>query len=67
VIRGRLRSLDITSVQLEGTYPITAGGDSTVVQVAYSLATVRNPNFDPAKAFEVPPAQSLDCINPAFE
>jgi hypothetical protein len=67
VVRGQLKSLNITSVQVVGTYPITGHGESTVAEVTYSLATVQNPNFAYQKAFDAPPAQSVDCLNPAFE
>jgi hypothetical protein len=65
-VRGQLKSLNITNVQVVGTYPITGHGESNVAEVTYSLATVQNPNFNYLKAFDVPPAESVQCLNPAF-
>ena len=59
--------LDIPGVQLVGTYPIEGAGDDDVVQVLYSKATVLGqlPSF--TKMFDVPPAEVVQCLNPAFE
>jgi hypothetical protein len=58
--------LNFTDVQLVGTYPITGAGDDDVVQVLYSHQTVLLPTFNYKKAFDVPPAKELQCLNPAF-
>jgi hypothetical protein len=58
--------LDITGLQLVGTYPIDADGESDVVQVLYSKATVKSGFADYTKAFDVPPAEVVQCLNPAF-
>ncbi|MFI5053197.1 MAG: hypothetical protein ACHQDE_02455 [Acidimicrobiia bacterium] len=56
----------MTGLQLVGTYPIDPDGDSDVVQVLYSKATVQSGFADYKKAFVVPPAEILQCLNPAF-
>ncbi len=58
--------LNFTDVQLIGTYPITGAGDDDVVQVLYSHQTATSPNFNYKKAFDVPPAELVQCLNPAF-
>jgi hypothetical protein len=58
--------LDITGVQLVGTYPIEATGDDAVVQVLYSKATVQGNLPAYQKMFDVPPAEVVQCLNPAF-
>ncbi len=58
--------LDYTGLQLVGTYPISATGESDVVQVLYSKARVRTGFADSATAFTVPPARIVQCLNPAF-
>jgi outer membrane biosynthesis protein TonB len=59
--------LDITGVQLVGTYPIEATGDDDVVQVLYTKATVLGNLPAYQKMFEVPPAEVVQCLNPAFD
>jgi hypothetical protein len=59
--------LDIPGVQLVGTYPIEGTGDDAVVQVLYSKATVQGNLPAYTKMFEVPPAEVVQCLNPAFE
>ena len=59
--------LDIPGVQLIGTYPIEATGDDDVVQVLYSKATVQGNLPAYQKMFEVPPAEVVQCLNPAFD
>ena len=59
--------LDIPGVQLVGTYPIEAAGDDDVVQVLYSKATVQGNLPSYLKMFDVPPAEVVQCLNPAFE
>jgi hypothetical protein len=68
-IKGQLTSLklDVPGVQLIGTYPIEGTSDSTVVQVRYSKATVQAGIGDYKKAFDVPPAEAVQCLNPAFD
>jgi hypothetical protein len=73
-IRPQLASLhlDVPGVQLVGTYPIDADGDTDVVQVLYAKATVQSlPTSLPAaeyrRAFDVPPAEIVQCLNPAFD
>ncbi len=68
-IRGQLTSLklDVPGVQLVGTYPIEGTTDSTVVQVLYSKAIVQAGIGDYKKAFDVPPAEAVQCLNPAFD
>jgi len=59
--------LDITGVQLVGTYPIEGASDDDVVQVLYSKATVLGNLPSYLKMFDVPPAEVVQCLNPAFE
>lgn len=59
--------LEITGVQLVGTYPIEGAGDDAVVQVLYSKATVQGNLPSYLKMFDVPPAEVVQCLNPAFE
>jgi hypothetical protein len=59
--------LNTTGLQLVGTYPIDTHGESDVVQVLYSNATVRSAFADYTKAFTVPPAELVQCLNPAFK
>jgi hypothetical protein len=59
--------LDITGVQLVGTYPIEGAGDDDVVQVLYTKATVLGQLPTYTKMFVVPPAEVVQCLNPAFE
>jgi hypothetical protein len=67
VIRQRRTFLNITEVQLVGTYPIGGAADVAVVKVTYPKSILNSAvNFPPAQAFEVPPAETLTCINPAF-
>jgi hypothetical protein len=66
VVRNRLDKLETDFVQLVGTYPIGGGSDVVVVRVVYSRSTVEDPDFTFASAFDVPPAETLDCINAAF-
>jgi hypothetical protein len=58
--------LDIPGVQLVGTYPIEGTGDDDVVQVLYTKATVLGNLPAYTKMFEVPPAEVVQCLNPAF-
>ena len=59
--------LDVPGVQLVGTYPIEGTADDDVVQVLYTKATVQAGIGDYKKAFDVPPAEAVQCLNPAFE
>jgi hypothetical protein len=59
--------LDVTGVQLVGTYPIEGAGEDDVAQVLYSKATVQGTLPAYRKMFAVPPAETLQCLNPAFE
>jgi outer membrane biosynthesis protein TonB len=61
------QNLNVTGVQLVGTFPIEGTAESTVVQVLYSKATITAGISDYLKAFEVPPAEAVQCLNPAFE
>ncbi len=54
-------------MQLVGTYPLNETGDATVVQVLYSKATVQAGFADYKKAFDVPPAEVVQCLNEAFK
>ncbi len=65
-LRNRIDRLNLTTVRLVGSYPLTGGTESKVVEVVYSKATASNPTFEQSKAFDVPPAQSLVCLAPAF-
>ena len=59
--------LDFTDVQLIGTYPITGDGEDDMVQVLYPHAAVQNVFSNYRKAFAVPPAAVVQCLNPAFD
>jgi hypothetical protein len=65
----RAAKLDITGVQLIGTYPIEGPGtsDVDVVQVLYSKADLDAGLPIQAKVFEAPPATTVQCLNPAFD
>jgi hypothetical protein len=68
IVRQRRNSLNITSIQLIGTYPMGGTTDIAVVHVTYPRAILNAPiTFPSAQAFKVPPAESLQCINPAFQ
>ena len=70
-IRPQLKTLklDVPGVQLIGTYPIqgAAAGEDDVVQALYTKATVQGNLPSYKKMFEVPPAEVVQCLNPAFE
>ena len=70
VIRPDVRSgkLDVTGLQLVGTYPIVgpSTGDVDVVQVWYSKAAIDAPIPPINKMFDAPPATEVQCLNPAF-
>ena len=59
--------LNITGVQLIGTYPIEGAddGDLDVVQVFYTNAGVLGPR-QATKSFQTPPADDVQCLNDAF-
>jgi hypothetical protein len=61
--------LDVTGVQLVGTYPIE-GPDAApvdVVQVFYYADELEQARIPPAgKVFQAPPAGQVQCLNPAF-
>ena len=59
--------LDVTGVQLIGTYPIEGAGEDAVVQVLYAKSTVQGTLPAYKKMFDVPPAEVLQCLNPAFD
>jgi hypothetical protein len=59
--------LDIPAVQLVGTYSIEGTGEDDVVQVLYTKATVQGNLPGYTKMFEVPPAEVVQCLNPAFD
>ncbi len=61
------RRIDIEGVQLVGTYPIQGPdeGDVDVVQVFYTNADVTK-NWPDQQAFDAPPADQVQCLNPAF-
>jgi hypothetical protein len=66
ILQGRL---DVTGVQLVGTYPIqgSAAAPVDVVQVFYyadELEQERIPT--PGKVFQAPPAGQVQCLNPAL-
>ena len=54
-------------MRLVGTYPIENACDDDVVQALYSKATVQGTLPSYLKMFEVPPAEVVQCLNPAFE
>ena len=60
--------LDITGMQLIGTYPIEAAGDERRRPGALQQGDACRGNL-PAykKMFDVPPAEVVQCLNPAFE
>jgi hypothetical protein len=68
-IRPQLTSLklDVPGVQLVGTYPLDGTTDDDVVQALYTKATVQAGIGEYKKAFNVPPAEAVQCLNPAFE
>jgi hypothetical protein len=70
-LRPDIRSgkLDVTGVQLVGTYPIVGPGtgDVDVVQVFYSKADIDAALPPQPKVFEAPPATTVQCLNPAFD
>lgn len=59
--------LDVPGVQLVGTYPIEGTGEDDVVQALYSKATVEGNLPSYLKMFEAPPAEVVQCLNPAFD
>jgi hypothetical protein len=59
--------LDITGVQLVGTYSLEGTGEDDVVQVLYTKATVDGNLPSYLKMFDVPPAEVVQCLNPAFD
>jgi hypothetical protein len=67
-VRGELSALklDFTELRVIGTYPVTGHGEAVVADVRYSRATVQRPFADYTKAFDVPPADEVVCLNPAF-
>ena len=67
VTKSRLGHLDLDHVRLVGEYPLSSPADAPIVDVTYARATVQTPKFAYPHAFEVPPAQTLTCIDPAFE
>jgi len=68
VVRTRLPVLDITGVELRGTFPIVddRAVDFDVVKVHYTRSTVQSPFSDYTRAFDIPPAAQLECLNSAF-
>ncbi len=68
VIKGQLNTLklDFTEVQVIGTYPITGAGEDAVAEVLYPHSAVQNVFTNYKKAFDVPPATVVQCLNPAF-
>jgi hypothetical protein len=68
-IKPQIKSLhlDIPGVQLVGTYPIEGAGDDDVVQALYSKATVQGTLPSYPAMFDVPPAEVVQCLNPAFD
>ncbi|MET0275836.1 MAG: hypothetical protein ABW211_03200 [Acidimicrobiia bacterium] len=60
--------LNITGVQLIGTYPIqgAADGDVDVVQAFYTNEDVLG-TWQAKQAFDAPPADAIQCLNPAFD
>jgi hypothetical protein len=59
--------LDIPGVQLVGTYSLEGTGEDDVVQALYSKSTVLGNLPAYLKTFEVPPAEVVQCLNPAFD
>jgi hypothetical protein len=70
VIRADIRGgrLDVTGVQLIGTYPIEGPdtADVDVVQVFYGKDAIAAGLPALQKVFEAPPATEVQCLNPAF-
>jgi hypothetical protein len=70
-IRPDVRSgkLDVTGLQLIGTYPIAGptSGDVDVVQVFYSKSAIEATLPPINKVFDAPPATEVQCLNPAFD
>jgi hypothetical protein len=68
-IRPQITSLklDIKGVQLIGTYPIEGTGEDDVVQALYAKSTVQGSLPGYLKIFDVPPAEVVQCLNPAFD
>ncbi len=68
-LKADLRSgrLEVTGVQLVGTYPIAGAddGEVDVVQVFYSNEDVLD-SWPAPQAFAAPPAAEVQCLNPAF-
>jgi hypothetical protein len=60
--------LNVTGIQLVGTYPIRGPGtaDVDVVQVFYNASTIQSGVPTAAKVFDAPPASTVQCLNPAF-
>jgi hypothetical protein len=60
--------LDVTGVQLVGTYPIQGAEDADVdvVQVFYTNTDVTD-TWPYQQAFGAPPADQVQCLNPAFD
>ena len=54
-------------MQLVGTYPIEGTGEDDVVQALYTKATVQGNLPAYIKMFVVPPAEAVQCLNPAFD
>ena len=69
MLRARLPFLNITGVELRGTFPIVEDQDVDfdVVKVHYARSVVQAPFSDYTHAFDVPPAAQLECLNPVFE
>ena len=65
IMQGRL---NVAGVQLVGTYPIQGPdeGDVDVVQVFYTNADVTG-TWPAQAAFDAPPADQVQCLNPAFD
>jgi hypothetical protein len=57
--------LDVSGIQLVGTYPIEGGAEEDVVQARYSKSVSIPANY--LKMFDVPPAEVVQCLNPAFD
>jgi hypothetical protein len=69
-IRGDILSgaIDVSGVQLIGTYPIEGpdSSDVDVVQVFYSKSAIEPAVPTAARVFLSPPATEVQCLNPAF-
>jgi hypothetical protein len=57
--------LDVLGIQLVGTYPIEGAAEEDVVQVLYGKSVAIPANY--LKMFDVPPAEVVQCLNPAFD